>query len=42
MTLNYQKLLDFKGEDVMQNGIRLDSINTLIDQDIISTDLKVK
>jgi nucleoside-diphosphate-sugar epimerase len=39
---NYQKLLDFKGEDVMQNGIRLDSINTLIDQDIISTDLKVK
>ena len=39
---NYRKLLDYKGEDVMQNGIRLDSIDNLLNQDIISTDLKVK
>ena len=38
----YQKLLDYKGEDVMQNGIRLDSIDNLLNQNIISSDLKVK
>jgi nucleoside-diphosphate-sugar epimerase len=39
---NYQKLLDYKGEDVMQSGIRLDSIDNLRNQNIISSDLKVK
>jgi nucleoside-diphosphate-sugar epimerase len=42
LKLNYQKLLDYTGEDIMQNGIRLDSLDNLLHQDIISTDLKVK
>jgi nucleoside-diphosphate-sugar epimerase len=42
LKLNYQKLLDYTGEDIMQNGIRLDTLDNLLNQDIISTDLKVK